>query len=90
MPLILSVAGNGWVFTTWKRAPSQRGSVCIYDRAHSAIQQARPEEFDWDSIFEDAVWFHFTGITPALGENLVEICLQACQAAQGARCQNLL
>lgn len=56
--------------------------MCIYDRAHSAIQQARPEEFDWDSIFEDAVWFHFTGITPALGENLVEICLQACQAAK--------
>ena len=39
-------------------------------------------DFDWDSIFEDAVWFHFTGITPALGGNLVEICLQACQAAK--------
>ena len=65
-----------------EKGASQRGSVCIYDRAHSAIQQARPEEFDWDSIFEDAVWFHFTGITPALGENLVEICLQACQAAK--------
>ncbi len=65
-----------------EKGASKRGSVCIYDRAHSAIQQARPEEFDWDSIFEDAVWFHFTGITPALGENLVEICLQACQAAK--------
>ena len=58
-----------------EKGASQRGSVCIYDRAHSAIQQARPEEFDWDSIFEDAVWFHFTGITPALGGALPEICL---------------
>ena len=65
-----------------EKGASQRGSVCIYDRAYSAIQQAKAEDFDWDSIFEDAVWFHFTGITPALGGNLVEICLQACQAAK--------
>ena len=44
-----------------------RLSVCIYDRAHSAIQEATPEDFDWDTIFEGAEWFHFTGITPALG-----------------------
>ena len=51
-----------------EKGASQRGSVCIYDRAHSAIQEAKPEDFDWDAIFEGAEWFHFTGITPALGE----------------------
>ena len=61
---------------------SQRGSVCIYDRANSAIQLAQPEDFDWDKIFEGADWFHFTGITPALGPNCVEICKQACKAAK--------
>ena len=65
-----------------EKGASQRGSVCIYDRAHSAIQQATAADFNWDEIFEGADWFHFTGITPALGENLVEICKQACIAAK--------
>ncbi|MBE5848983.1 MAG: sugar kinase [Lachnospiraceae bacterium] len=65
-----------------EKGASQRGSVCIYDRAHSAIQEAEPGDFDWDRIFDDAEWFHFTGITPALGPNLVNICLDACKAAK--------
>ena len=65
-----------------EKGASHRGSVCIYDRAHSAIQEAVPADFDWDQIFEGAEWFHFTGITPALGPNLVEICKEACIAAK--------
>lgn len=65
-----------------EKGASQRGSVCIYDRAHSAIAEAKREDFDWDKIFEGADWFHFTGITPALGANVVEICLDACKAAK--------
>ena len=65
-----------------EKGASQRGSVCIYDRAHSAIQEASASDFDWDSIFEGADWFHFTGITPALGPNVVEICREACKAAK--------
>ena len=65
-----------------EKGASQRGSVCIYDRANSAIQLAQPSDFDWDKIFEGVDWFHFTGITPALGENVVEICRQACKAAK--------
>ena len=65
-----------------EKGASQRGSVCIYDRAHSAIAEASPADFDWDSIFEGVDWFHFTGITPALGGALPEICEQACKAAK--------
>ena len=65
-----------------EKGASQRGSVCIYDRANSAIQLAQPSDFDWDKIFEGVDWFHFTGITPALGENVVEICREACKAAK--------
>ena len=65
-----------------EKGASQRGSVCIYDRAHSAIMEADKSDFDWDSIFEGADWFHFTGITPALGKNVTEICLEACKAAK--------
>ena len=65
-----------------EKGASQRPSVCIYDRAHSAIAEASASDFDWDRIFEGAEWFHFTGITPALGPNLVEICREACKAAK--------
>lgn len=65
-----------------EKGASQRGSVCIYDRAGSSIAEAEPGDFDWDAIFEGADWFHFTGITPALGGNLIEICKQACIAAK--------
>ena len=65
-----------------EKGASQRGSVCIYDRANSAIALAKSADFDWDHIFAGADWFHFTGITPALGGNLVEICKQACIAAK--------
>ena len=67
-----------------EKGASQRASVCIYDRAHSAIAEAKPEDFNWDVIFEGADWFHFTGITPALGANVVEICKDACKAADAA------
>lgn len=65
-----------------EKGASQRGSVCIYDRAYSAISQAQKEDFDWNKIFEGADWFHFTGITPALGKNVAEICLEACKVAK--------
>ena len=65
-----------------EKGASQRGSVCIYDRAGSAIALAEPTDFDWDAIFEGADWFQFTGITPALGGKLVEICKDACKAAK--------
>lgn len=65
-----------------EKGASQRASKVIYDRANSAIALASPEDFDWDAIFEGADWFHWTGITPALGGNLPEICLEACKAAK--------
>lgn len=65
-----------------EKGASQRPSKVIYDRAGSAISQAKPEDFDWDSIFEGADWFHFTGITPALNDTLADICLEACKAAK--------
>ena len=65
-----------------EKGASQRPSVCIYDRAHSAISEATTADFDWDAIFEGVEWFHFTGITPALGANVVEICKEACKAAK--------
>ena len=65
-----------------EKGASQRPSKVIYDRAGSSIAAATTEDFDWDKIFEGADWFHFTGITPALGDNVSAICLEACKAAR--------
>ena len=65
-----------------EKGASQRPSKVIYDRAHSAIAEAQPSDFDWDAIFEGADWFHFTGITPALNPTVAAICLDACKAAK--------
>ena len=65
-----------------EKGASQRPSKVIYDRAGSAIATAKPEEFDWDAIFADTAWFHFTGITPALSDDLARACLDACRKAK--------
>jgi len=65
-----------------EKGASQRASKVIYDRAGSSIATASLDDFDWDDIFDKADWFHFTGITPALGGNLPAICEQACKIAK--------
>ena len=65
-----------------EKGASQRASKVIYDRAGSSIAEAKRPEFDWNRILEGAGWFHFTGITPALGGELPAIVLDACQAAK--------
>jgi len=64
-----------------EKGASQRPSKVIYDRAHSAIATAAESDFDWDKIFKDVNWFHFTGITPALSDNAAAICMAAVKAA---------
>ena len=65
-----------------EKGASQRASKVIYDRAGSSIALAKADEFDWDKIFDGADWFHWTGITPALGGDMPEACLEACKAAK--------
>lgn len=60
-----------------EKGASQRPSKVTYDRKYSSISEASREDFDWEKILDGAEWFHFTGITPALGKNLPEICLDA-------------
>lgn len=60
-----------------EKGASQRGSKVIYDRAGSSIALAKREDFDWNTILDGADWFHFTGITPALGGDLADVCLDA-------------
>lgn len=61
---------------------SQRPSKVIYDRANSAVSLMQKGEVDWDKVFENADWFHWTGITPALGRNTQELLSEACKVAK--------
>ena len=61
---------------------SMRPSKVIYDRAHSAIAEAKPEDFDFDAIFEGADWFHWSGITPAISDASAECLRHACICAK--------
>ncbi|MBR6729056.1 MAG: sugar kinase [Clostridia bacterium] len=65
-----------------EKGASQRASTVTYDRAHSSISTAEAKDFDWETIFDGAEWFHFTGITPALSDSAAELCLAACKAAK--------
>lgn len=65
-----------------EKGASQRASKVLYDRKYSAICEADVEDFDWDHIFKDTEWFHFTGITPALSAKAAAVCLKACKKAK--------
>ena len=67
-----------------EKGASQRPSKVIYDRAGSSIATASTADFNWKEIFDGAEWFHFTGITPALNDEVAAICLEACKAAKEA------
>jgi 2-dehydro-3-deoxygluconokinase len=61
---------------------AQRGSKVIYDRAGSALATIEPGMIDWQAVFGDADWFHWTGITPAVSKGAARVCLEAAQTAR--------
>lgn len=58
-----------------------RASKVVYDRTHSSIAQIEPGMIDWDEVFKDAGWFHWTGITPAISQGAADVCLEAVKKA---------
>ena len=58
-----------------------RGSKVIYDRANSAMAEIKPGIIDWKSIFKNASWFHWTGITPAISQGAADACIEAVKIA---------
>ncbi len=60
----------------------QRGNKVIYDRANSAFAQIQPKMIDWNAVFSDASWFHWSGITPAVSKGAADSCLEAVKTAR--------
>lgn len=63
---------------------NQRGSTVIYDRAHSAISLAAPEEYDFAAALNGVRWLHVTGITPAISETACRANLALIEQAKAA------
>ena len=58
-----------------------RPSKVIYDRANSSISEIKPGMIDWQKVFENAQWFHWTGITPAMSQSAADALKEAIQTA---------
>ncbi len=54
-----------------------RGSKVTYDRSNSSMAMINVGMVDWDTVFSDAGWFHWTGITPAISQGAADSCLEA-------------
>lgn len=63
---------------------AMRASNVVYDRAHSSISTATPDQFDFEEIFKGVDWFHFTGITPAVSDAAIALTEAALKAAKAA------
>jgi 2-dehydro-3-deoxygluconokinase len=60
----------------------QRASKVIYDRTDSAIATIPQGAIPWRTVFAEAQWFHWTGITPAISEAAACECLNAAKTAR--------
>ena len=58
-----------------------RPSKVVYDRAHSSVSEIAPGMVDWEKALQDASWFHWTGITPAISQGAADACLEAIRTA---------
>jgi 2-dehydro-3-deoxygluconokinase len=61
---------------------NQRASKVTYDRGASSISTAKSGDFDWDTIFDGASWFHVSGVTPAISQSAADLSIEAAKAAQ--------
>lgn len=68
-----------------EKGTSVRPSKVVYDRAASSITDINVDDLDFTEIFKDAGWFHFSGITPALGEKCIRVLQKAIETAKALK-----
>lgn len=66
----------------YEKGANQRASVVVYDRARSAISEIKSGDIDWERVFDDACWFHISGITPAISRSSAEVSIEAARKAR--------
>lgn len=74
---IASIQGKRLGIYYFEQGASERPGKVVYDREDSSFSTLRKGMIDWESIFKDADWFHWSGITPSLSLDLAELCEEA-------------
>lgn len=67
----------------FERGRSMRSSVITYDRLNTPISRIKRADFNWDSILNGVETFFFSGIAPAISEDLHYALLDALIACKG-------
>ena len=73
-------AGNRIGLYYLERGADLKGSM-VYDREGSAFSELKPGMIDWDRVLADVSWLNFSAISPALNQNVANVCMEAVQAA---------
>jgi len=64
-----------------EKGASVRGSKIIYDRAHSSFAEIKTGMINWEEVFKNASWFHWSGITAGVSQGAADVCLEAIEVA---------
>lgn len=64
-----------------EKGAAMRGSKIVYDRAHSSFATIKKGMIDWETVFKDANWFHWSGITPGVSQDAADVCMEAIEVA---------
>ncbi len=73
--------GNRMGIYFLEKGAVSRPSKVIYDRAFSSFSTIDPGMIDWKKIFQNTVWFHWSGITPAVSESAAQVCREGIKTA---------
>jgi 2-dehydro-3-deoxygluconokinase len=78
----IAIGGERLGLNFYENGAAVRPSRVFYDRQNSAIAEADLSDFDFDKIFEQAEWFHVSGITPALSDKTAALTEKALATAK--------
>lgn len=53
----------------------------IYDRAHSSFSTLKVGQINWKEVLADVMWLHLSAISPALNQEVADVCLEMVKAA---------
>jgi 2-dehydro-3-deoxygluconokinase len=75
------ISGNRIGIYYLQQGADMKNAGVIYDRANSSFSELKTGMIDWDTVLKDVSWFHFSAISPALNNNVVQVCKEALEAA---------
>lgn len=69
--------GNRLGVYYFEHGASERPGKVVYDRSGSSFSELKKGMIDWESVFKEVDWFHWSGINAALSFELAAVCEEA-------------